>query len=167
MYRTALFSEKKFPVGRLYEDAFTIPDILLGTSKVAATTKRLYYYIRRAESITRAPYNEKSMDKIYAFGHVYETVKKNCPQYEEAALYRLYQAYFSVLDKMLYVKDYKMLDDYKTVTGFIKEHAFDIRKNEYLGKTRKLSALALKFGIPFYRIFWHRCERLKKKPVSC
>lgn len=52
IFRAALFSKVKFPVGRVFEDAYTLPLLLEETQTVATTSEGLYYYCANADGIT-------------------------------------------------------------------------------------------------------------------
>ncbi len=66
-----LFSRKflsvlKFPEGRTHEDEFVIPKILFLAEKIVYYKKPMYYYIRRAGSITRAGSVKSEVDLVDA-----------------------------------------------------------------------------------------------------
>ncbi len=52
VYSRKLWDGVAFPVGRNYEDIFTIPYLLRRANKIACTSKGLYYYCQRPGSIT-------------------------------------------------------------------------------------------------------------------
>jgi len=67
LYKSSLFNEISFPVNRIHEDEFTTYKLLFKSSKVILTTKKLYYYWQRNDSITGSSINYKqTMDKILA-----------------------------------------------------------------------------------------------------
>ena len=52
IYRKSLFTSVKFPFGKLFEDAYTLP-LLLKKAKVVATTDQgMYFYTHNADGIT-------------------------------------------------------------------------------------------------------------------
>ena len=52
LYRRQLFADVRFPVGRVFEDVATLPQLLAKTRRVRTTTRGLYYYCANAEGIT-------------------------------------------------------------------------------------------------------------------
>ena len=52
IFRAALFDKMKFPVGRVFEDAYTLPLLLEETQTVVTTSEGLYYYCANADGIT-------------------------------------------------------------------------------------------------------------------
>lgn len=51
LYRRTLFAQLRYPVGKLNEDFFVIPEICLNTRKAAVVPEVLYYYVQRSGSI--------------------------------------------------------------------------------------------------------------------
>lgn len=52
IYRCALFSEVRFPVGRVFEDVATLPHLLRRAHKVQQTDHGCYYYCDNSQGIT-------------------------------------------------------------------------------------------------------------------
>jgi len=85
LYRRELFSERRFPVGKLYEDAPVIFDILCGINKVTVVGKPQYSYFQRADSICGQKFSLRKMDH-YAFSKdIWEKTIKLYPQFIDAA----------------------------------------------------------------------------------
>lgn len=53
IFRKKLFDEVHFPVGRLFEDAFTLPRLLEKAYTVQTTSQGLYYYCSNSQGITQ------------------------------------------------------------------------------------------------------------------
>jgi glycosyltransferase involved in cell wall biosynthesis len=51
LYRTELFKEIRFPVGKIHEDEFTTYKVLYKAKKIVVTTEQLLYYWQRPDSI--------------------------------------------------------------------------------------------------------------------
>jgi len=66
LYRKTLFSNQRYPTGKLYEDTFLTHHILFDTDRVAVILENLYLYTVRDESITNSQWNPKKMDRIEA-----------------------------------------------------------------------------------------------------
>ena len=74
------------------------------------------------------------------------------PQLIDKAEFRLIWANFVVLDRMLLLKNYKKLKEYKEVLRFLKKHVLDVLKSNEFYVTRKIGAIALKINVRLYRI---------------
>lgn len=61
-----LFSELRFPIGKLYEDAFVTHRFLFASSTVTILQEKLYYYYDNHASITRAKWSDRKLDSIEA-----------------------------------------------------------------------------------------------------
>ena len=51
LYRRTIFAQLRYPVGKLNEDFFVIPEICLNTQKAVVVPDVLYYYVQRGDSI--------------------------------------------------------------------------------------------------------------------
>lgn len=52
VYRRSLWDKVRFPVGKNYEDIFTIPTVIASARKIVASDEGLYYYVRHGSSIS-------------------------------------------------------------------------------------------------------------------
>ena len=66
LIRKDLFSELRFPVGKLHEDAFVTHRLLFACPRVAVVEEQLYYYYQSPVSITRARWSDRKLDSIEA-----------------------------------------------------------------------------------------------------
>lgn len=140
-----------FPVGKLYEDAFYTIDLMQNVKSVYVTTKPMYYYVHRSNSITTERYKKSSMDFIEAFEQTKEVVESKFPDSIKEAEFKLFWAYFSVFDRMLMENRYWEIAEYPKVRDFLKKNAMRIVKDQYFQKARKIGALALKVNVKIYR----------------
>ena len=151
LYKRQTVGDVRFPVGKLYEDGFFTPQILKNVEKTAVTSKPMYYYFRRADSITTKPFRKGDLDVIEAYDKCVKQVKELCPEALPYAEFRYRNAYFNVLDKMLMRDDCKEIPEYKQVVKYLKKHTAQIVKDPGFGKMRKIAAVALKFSVPLYK----------------
>ena len=151
LYKRQTVGNVRFPVGKLYEDGFFTPQILKRVEKTAVTSKPMYYYFRRADSITTKPFRKGDLDVIEAYDKCVKQVKELCPEALPYAEFRYRNAYFNVLDKMLMRDDCKEIPEYKQVVKYLKKHTVQIVKDPGIGKMRKIAAVALKFSVPLYK----------------
>lgn len=67
LYKSEIFDELRYPVGRLHEDEFVIHKILSQCNRSVYTTAKLYYYIKREGSIVAKTSSKKLEDAMCAF----------------------------------------------------------------------------------------------------
>ena len=151
MIRRDIIGEQRFPVGRLYEDAFFTTELIPKVEKVWVTTEPLYYYVHRQRSITTENFNSKGMDVIHAYEKNMELVTGNYPSLIPQAQFRLLWAHFVVLDRILEVKEYRKVTEYNEVVSYLKKNWKQVLKNPFFMKSRKIAILALKTHVFFYR----------------
>ena len=144
-----------FPVGRLYEDAFYTTQLMQKVQSVYVTTEPMYYYFHRSGSITTKPFGPKDMDVIAAYEQNLEVVKKRFPKLVKQAKFRLDWAYFTVLDRMLQLDNYKETKDYLPVVKYLRKNTWSVLTDKYFYKSRKIGALALLFSVKMYRFLVH------------
>ena len=117
LYVKSLFDIRRFPVGRQYEDAPVIFDILCNIQKLAIVGKAQYNYFQRADGITGKAFSIRKMDHFAFSKEIRDRVYKDYPKYKGEAdvfwgckmveiLYALYESdnrkCFSQEQKMLY-----------------------------------------------------------------
>ena len=66
LYRTELFQNVRFPVGKLHEDCYITHLPMFAAGKVAVCDVPLYYYFTNPGSITRMKWSEKRLEEIDA-----------------------------------------------------------------------------------------------------
>ncbi len=64
LVRRSLFREVSFPVGRVFEDVYTLPLILCQQPRVATTQKGMYYYRDNPNGITRKAHGTDLQDLL-------------------------------------------------------------------------------------------------------
>ena len=66
LYHRSLFIDIRFPVGLVFEDDYTVYQLLFKSDKVVYTNHIIYYYLLRADSIEGTAFSEKKMDSALA-----------------------------------------------------------------------------------------------------
>lgn len=154
LYRLELFKDKRFPVGRTYEDAFLVPELIINSSKVCYNPLPKYYYVHRGNSITSNKFKISDFsDRIDAYKNHLEFVEKNFPGLKNEALFRYIGSYILVFDKMNLSDDFLGSEIYKTTLRNIRENIFFVLKNPLFTAKRKLSALLISINPWLYRKF--------------
>lgn len=66
LYHRSLFDGIRFPKGLLFEDDYTVYQLLFRSDKVAYSNHITYYYLLRADSIEGSTFSEKKMNSALA-----------------------------------------------------------------------------------------------------
>lgn len=85
LFRSELFEQRRFPVGKLYEDAPVIYDILSHIDRLVNLGKPHYYYFQRSTSICGQAFSKKKMDHFHFSEAIYENAKRNFPSLKKEA----------------------------------------------------------------------------------
>lgn len=67
LYKKDLFASIRFPIGKLYEDAFCTYKILDKAKKIVFTSTQLYFYRLNPQSILGQSFREKHLEMVDAF----------------------------------------------------------------------------------------------------
>ena len=153
LIKRELLENRYFIVGKTYEDAFYLPELMLSAKRVAYTTKPLYNYWHRRNSITTKPFNERAMDVVDAYNYTAELIeKKGLNSLRSLADFRIWWANFVVLDRMLLMKNFRKLPQYKEVVSRLKSDWLKILRCPHFQKSRRIAAVALKINVELYRM---------------
>ncbi len=122
IYRKDLFEEIRFPVGKIYEDAVTIPKIIYQANKIVVTTKQLLFYRIRSDSITSAGFNLQNY--LYKIDMLLESATFFEGLSIQGSAIKSYQICFSTYRKLFKHFNFKvdgvLPDDYWSKYVFIK-----------------------------------------------
>lgn len=155
LYPRRLFDEGfALPLGKTYEDAYTIVDLLSRVKTVSVDPRGFYHYVRHeGETITTASFSRKSFDVIDAWKHCSEMADQAFPNLREEIDFRCYWAHFTVLDKMIAAGVPSSDPQMKEVVAYLREKALGIEANPYVGRGRKLALRFLRMSVAMYRPF--------------
>ena len=163
LLKRSVANRLKFPVGKIYEDAFYHYDLISIAEKFVGNTKPYYYYYHRDGSITTKPFKNKDLAYIDIYKKYYELILKKYGDLREEGFFRLAYSYFFILDKMLLEEDYTRLEEYDNVVKFLKKNAVKIFRNDIFRKGRRIAALALLIDVRLYRkLLFRNIEQSKK-----
>ena len=146
MYRAELFSDIRYPKGRLYEDVIATYQIFEKATKVVWCDIKKYWYYVRTDSIVRSAFNVKKMDYVYNCEEVLEEVKKKYPALSKAAESRLLWAAIHIWVNFTERKKYP--EQYQHVYKTIKQYRKSVMSDKVVSTRNKLVVLLTYFG-------WH------------
>lgn len=151
LFKKNLFATIRFPVGKIHEDNLTTYKLLSSATRVVSTPKQLYYYRRRAGSITKknsimVQLQSKEDAAIEAIGFFsgHDSLKK-------AAEISLLLSRFAYLDN---IASKKIDDDKKwdQIVNSIKNERTYYMANPFLTKKLKLYLHLIRLPL-LYKIF--------------
>lgn len=64
LYHKDVFTNKNYPLGRIYEDSAMIQDVLYPLQRIAETDEVLYFYHTESDGITRSVYSREQLDEV-------------------------------------------------------------------------------------------------------
>ena len=163
LLKRSVANKLKFPVGKIYEDAFYHYDLISVAEKFVVNTKPYYYYYHRGGSITTKPFKNKDLVYIDIYKKYYELILENYEDLKEEGFFRFAYSYFFILDKMLIEENYSLFEEYDNIVKFLKRNAVKIFRNKIFRKGRRIAALALLINVRLYRkLLFRNIEQSKK-----
>ena len=151
LYRKSLFTDLKFEVGKIAEDAFIMIKLLDKCEKIVATNKKKYYYVHRENSITTQKFSTKFLNVIEAYEQNSNIILEKYPKLKDVAQTRMNWAYFYVLDRLLLDDNYNDKELENKLISYLKNHRKDILNDPLFTKGRKIGFIALLLSRNLYR----------------
>lgn len=151
LYKRELFSNIKFPVGKINEDISTIFQIFCKAKKVTYSYSRLYFYYKNNEGITKQKFEYKNINLIEAWEEVVNFSKFYPINIQKLANFRLQKAYFTLLGIIAY---YGMKNDTETeylekdILKKFKKYYKNLLISPYIGINKKIAIVLMR--ISFY-----------------
>lgn len=142
LYKRSLFSDIRYPEGRVYEDQATTWQLVCKAEKIYFINQSLYYYFMRASSIVHQENLKNLKDRFDMRIQFYQGIEskgyskdKTLSEMTKIALTYAIKVKMNPLDST-YVRASEILNSYKTLPGFLsmkqKALLFLYMKNTYL-----------------------------------
>ena len=102
LFHIRLLPGIRFPVGRLWEDAYIFPEIIFRTERVAEVNAKLYYYLQRKGSAVNSNWSVAKLDELYSFEHCLRVCEQLaseslCALVAGDYIRRIHDQYYSVI----------------------------------------------------------------------
>lgn len=152
LFKKELFSEVKFPKGKLSEDAFTIPKVLSMATKVVFDSAPKYFYVHRGESITTSSFKPQDFNVVEAYQENFNLVKNDFSELTKQAEFRLLWSYTYVFDKMLLSENFENFEEYKRTLAFLRKNTLKFVLNPFFSLKRKFVTLILFVSPRLYEV---------------
>ena len=158
LYKTELFKNVRFPVGKLYEDLGTIYKVYSKSKKCVLIDHIVYYYFQNQSSIMHSKYSSRRLEGISFAKDICEFLSKKHHSIINSGKFRLYYECLMVLNDMPYFSK-----DGKQVRQIMKEYRDSVLKDKKLYKKQKLLCFASLFGHFPIKVAFYFKNKLKDK----
>lgn len=150
LYDIRLFSDIRFPVGKLYEDHFTTYRLLDLARKIVHTRAQLYYYYLRSTGISRLPFSSRTLqikegvDEECAYiREKYPSIKKNIDL--------AYLRWITQMYDIMVLADRVDISLQSEIRELIRVMFFDILQCSYFGMIRMMQFYLLMISPSLYK----------------
>ena len=162
LYKIKLFDEIRFPKGRLYEDSATTYKLIHLANVIAVSSRPIYNYVMRNNSISQGDFNLKKMELITSTNEMTDFIKKEYPDLEMACNRRMMWAYLSTLSQLAKSKK-RNKEVEKQLLYYIKKNRNKVLKDKKISNRDKFGIYVSMFGFKFYRFIWNNYLKITKR----
>lgn len=142
----------RFCKGKTYEDVRYIPGLLLQVERIVLIDRPMYHYWHRLGSVCSSPFSVNDLMHVEAHQYILDQVREHWPALEDIAIFRCRWSQFLLLDKMLMSPEFDNNPLFWQTVSDLRSHWKEIVTCPYFQPTRRISALALKLGVPCYHL---------------
>lgn len=153
LYKSHLFKNIRFPVGKTHEDEFITYKLLYKAGCIACVNLKMYYYVQTKNSLMRSKFNVKEL-------HYIEALEERENFFKEKALKRLFLKTEAALYRNLidfYLKVYMHVEDNIPYLKYLKQNIKDnikaFIKNPYISRKSKFILALMKININFLALY--------------
>lgn len=161
MFELTLFKNIKFPVGRLYEDAATIYKLIDKCENICISTKPIYNYCIRKDSISQNSFSERKLDLIKSTEEMTDYIEKKYPDLKHGCERRRMFSYLSTLSQLATSKQKNKKIEQKLM-AYIKINRKEVLKEKKIPKRDRVALYCTIFGYDFYKFAWNMYLKLNK-----
>ena len=153
LYKSSLWLNMKFPIGKLYEDYACIYNIVASCKMVSIMHQNLYYYRIRQGSIMNTIIKERELQILDVSNQVTKYISEYVPNLKEYAEYLQLVTYLKTMKRIMDVGYNKYISDQKRIISFVNEHKYLINM-KWCKKVDRIKVNSLMFGkLPFYIVY--------------
>lgn len=143
LYKTEIFQDLRYPVGKLYEDIPVTYEAVKRSKKISVIGNVDYFYFQRADSIQNNAFNVRKMDGIEHCQNMMKAVEMDFPKLKSAAECR----YFSTVCNILFqIKDDEHEPARQVLWNEVLKYRKDVLLNAEARKKARLAAAASYMG---------------------
>lgn len=149
LYRTTLFNEIRYPEKQLFEDLNTTYKIFDLAKVITWSSKKLYYYRQRNNSIVNSKFNKKKLSVIKAGLEIKDFVEKKYPEIYNAAVSKVFISAVDQYRKIPNSIDYR--EEKIFLKKIVKENSVCVLKDRKNKTLVRIIALVACFNIGVLR----------------
>ena len=144
LYKSEIFAELRYPVGRNYEDMATTYKAFLKAKKISILSESLYYYVKRKGSISNSENKFKILknkyDALISHAERIDIISETFPNLRNVCLFNFYDRANAFMEYIFFV--YKEKSEQKNnmvqdVICYMKKYYKEILNNKEYSKFRK------------------------------
>lgn len=163
LYKTSIFSEVRFPEGKIYEDTAISHLIAEKAVKIVVNMSSKYYYIQRYNSTANGVvFNQRKYQFIDAGDEMADYIILHYPELTKAANVKRVFVRLSTLSQMVNSNHYdkQRIEEMKRI---VKRHSLDVLLNKKASKRDKIGIIVLCLGFPFYSACWRLYYKIVRR----
>jgi glycosyltransferase involved in cell wall biosynthesis len=141
-----------FPVGKLYEDLWTIYKYIGRSKKVAFNKSQTYHYLQRKGSIRQGRWDRRYFDVMEGAENLLKYIDKRYPELHEAGIFRYYYSANELYVRAFETSNYKNI--IKPVQKTLKCHIREILNNKDVSNKYKIQYLLMTEFPNIYKKVW-------------
>ena len=145
-----------FPVGKLYEDLWTIYKYIGRSKKVVFNKSQTYHYLQRKGSIRQGSWNKKYFDVMEGANNLLKYINKNYPTLHSAGVFRYFysanELYVRAFDSTIYVTIIK------STRNKLKKYYRVVLKDHNVSTKYKLQFGLMIVNPELYRTVWKKVK---------
>lgn len=154
LFHRSLFSDIRFPVGKLYEDIGTFYRLAAKSPYVATNSGQMYFYMQRSDSIMHTHFSLRHLDALQFTLEMLSFYQKNYPDLVPFAEYRVCVGAFEVIQKTTRSQT-DMKDAVAKSWALIKKYRGHCLHDPNAGFDHRCLAIVSYLGIGFTRFAWN------------
>ena len=139
LYKRSLFLERRYPVGKIYEDIPVTYDIFLSDIKAIFIAKPLYNYFYRNNAISKMSFSVKRLDAINFMEDIGDRVIAKYPELRKFVEIRLFSVYFNTY--LTFNREKEFLSYKKEIKKKIRKYRLKVLFSNISSKQMKRKAI--------------------------
>ena len=147
LYHKDLFKDIRYPLNKLMEDMFVIPELFKNAKLIAMDNQPLYFYNQEGVSITRSDFNYKKMDLIEATKLWRNQTELNYPLLVEKASMHYFATILNILQPLSNMKDKFGISKYQFYKKEILVNYKQIIKSKFTTRNNKIKLILIKLDL--------------------
>lgn len=159
LFHRSLFDKVYYPEGRLYEDTAVIAQLILAAGEMAYSSRPLYNYRIRQDSISRAAFSPSKLDYIWAVEKLTTHILQAYPEMTNGVLRRKVHAALSV--RRYFVDCPSELKEQRAkLESYVRQHGRKVWLDPHAPFRDKVAIAAVYCGSLWYDMLWKSLQRM-------